>query len=248
MHSSTEQLLFSYIGMSQKFTLEVPKELSAITLQQYQKYLKVMEGNEDAEDTEFINLKVLEIFCGVTMKEAYKLPLAEFSFIINHIVEIFKEDTPLQRDFTLTDPKGDSVTFGFIPKLDDISLGEFIDLDNYIGDWQEIHKAMAVLYRPITFRKGDLYLIEDYEGSDKYAEVMKDAPVNVALGAVVFFYRLGSVLSSYLLDSLTQKLKKDPELIKDLEQNGDGINQYTQSLEEMSQNLKRLQNYQLPNV
>jgi hypothetical protein len=234
--------------MSQKFTLEVPKELSAITLQQYQKYLKVMEGNEDAEDTEFINLKVLEIFCGVTMKEAYKLPLAEFSFIINHIVEIFKEDTPLQRDFTLTDPKGDSVTFGFIPKLDDISLGEFIDLDNYIGDWQEIHKAMAVLYRPITFRKGDLYLIEDYEGSDKYAEVMKDAPVNVALGAVVFFYRLGNVLSSYLLDSLTQKLKKDPELIKDLEQNGDGINQYTQSLEEMSQNLKRLQNYQLPNV
>jgi len=248
LHSSTEQLLFSYIGMSQKFTLEVPKELSAITLQQYQKYLKVMEGNEDAEDTEFINLKVLEIFCGVTMKEAYKLPLAEFSFIINHIVEIFKEDTPLQRDFTLTDPKGDSVTFGFIPKLDDISLGEFIDLDNYIGDWQEIHKAMAVLYRPITFRKGDLYLIEDYEGSDKYAEVMKDAPVNVALGAVVFFYRLGNVLSSYLLDSLTQKLKKDPELIKDLEQNGDGINQYTQSLEEMSQNLKRLQNYQLPNV
>ena len=248
MHSSTEQLLFSYIGMSQKFTLEVPKELSAITLQQYQKYLKVMEGNEDAEDTEFINLKVLEIFCGVTMKEAYKLPLAEFSFIINHIVEIFKEDTPLQRDFTLTDPQGNSVTFGFIPKLDDISLGEFIDLDNYIGDWQEIHKAMAVLYRPITFRKGDLYLIEDYEGSDKYAEVMKDAPVNVALGSVVFFYRLGNVLSSYLLDSLTQKLKKDPELIKDLEQNGDGINQYTQSLEEMSQNLKRLQNYKLPNV
>lgn len=234
--------------MSQKFTLEIPKELSAITLQQYQKYLKVMEGNEDAEDTEFINLKVLEIFCGVTMKEAYKLPLAEFSFIINHIINIFKEETPLQRDFTLTDPKGDSVTFGFIPKLDDISLGEFIDLDNYMGDWQNIHKAMAVLYRPITFRKGDLYLIEEYEGSDKYAEVMKDAPVNVALGATVFFYRLGSVLSSYLLDSLTQKLKTDKELTEALEQNGDGINQYTQSLEEMSQNLKRLLNFRLPNV
>lgn len=240
--------MFSYIGMNHKFTLEVPQELSAITLQQYQKYLKVMEANDDAEDTEFINLKVLEIFCGVTMKEAYKLPLAEFSFIINHIVNIFKEDTPLQRDFTLTDPKGDSVTFGFIPKLDDISLGEFIDLDNYIGDWQQIHKAMAVLYRPITFRKGDLYLIEDYEGSDKYSEVMKDAPVNVALGAVVFFYRLGNVLSSYLLDSLTQEMKKDQELIKDLEQSGGGINQYMQSLEEMSQNLKKLQNYQLPNV
>ena len=237
-----------YIGMSQKFTLEVPRELSAITLQQYQKYLKVMEGNDSAEDTEFANLKVLECFCGISMKEAYSLPLAKFSEVISHIIGLFKQDAPLQRDFTLTDPKGDSVTFGFIPKLDDISLGEFIDLDNYIGDWQEIHKAMAVLYRPITFRKGDLYLIEEYEGSDKYAEVMKDAPVNVALGAVVFFYRLGNVLSSYLLDSLTQKLKTDKQLTKDLEQSGDGISQYTQSLEEMSQNLKKLQNYQLPNV
>jgi len=234
--------------MSQKFTLEVPRELSGIKLSQYQKYLKVVENNEDADDTEFINLKVLEIFCGVTMKEAYKLPLAKFSEVINHIINIFKEDTPLQRDFTLTDPNGDSVTFGFIPKLDDISLGEFVDLDNYISDWQQIHKALAVLYRPITFRKGDLYLIEDYEGSDKYAEVMKDAPVNVALGAIVFFYRLGNVLSGYLLGSLTEKLKKDSELTKDLEQNGDGINQYMQSLEEMSQNLKKLQNYQLPNV
>jgi len=237
-----------YIGMSQKFTLEVPKDLSGVTLQQYQKYLKVMEDNEGAEDMEFINLKVLEIFCGVTMKEAYKLPLAEFSFIINHIVNIFKEDTPLQRDFTLTDPKGKSVTFGFIPKLDEITLGEFIDLDNYISDWQDMHKALAVLYRPITFRKNNLYLIEEYEGSDKYAEVMKDAPVNVALGAIVFFYRLGNVLSSYLADSLTQQMMKDQELIEDLGQNGDGINQYTQSLKEISQNLEKLRNYQLPNA
>jgi len=234
--------------MSRKFTIEVPKELSAISLREYQKYLKVMDDNKDAEDTEFINLKVLEIFCGINLKEAYNLPLAEFSFIINHIVTLFKEETPLQRDFTLTDPNGDTITFGFIPKLDDITLGEFVDLDNYIGDWQQIHKAMSVLYRPVTFRKGELYLIEDYEGADKYSEIMKDAPVNVALGSFVFFYRLGNVLSSYLADSLTQKMMEDKETIKDLEQNGDGINQYMQSLKEISQNLKKLRNSQLPNV
>ena len=234
--------------MSQKFTLEIPKDLSAIPLKHYQKYLKVMEGNEGAEDPEFMNLKVLEIFCGVTMKEAYKLPLADFSNIVNHIVKLFAENTPLQRDFTLTDPKGDSITFGFIPKLDDISLGEFVDLDAYIGDWQQMHKAMAVLYRPVTFRKGDLYLIEDYEGSDKYSEAMKDAPVNVALGAIVFFYRLGNDLSSYLLDYLSKEMMKESDLIKDSEENGDGTNQYTQSLKEISQNLKKLRDFQLPSV
>ena len=234
--------------MSQKFTIEVPKDLSGITLQQYQKYLKIMDGKEDLEDNEFMNLKVLEIFCGVTMKQAYNLPLSEFSFIINHIVDVFKEDTPLQRDFTLTDPKGDSVTFGFIPNLDDITLGEFVDLDNYIGDWEQMHKAMAVLYRPITFRKGDLYLIEDYEGTDKYAGIMKDSPVNVALGAVVFFYRLGNVLSDYLMDSLTNQMIEDQELKDHLETSGDGTNQYMQSLKEISQNLKKLRNSRLPNV
>src|SRR6056300_646696 len=234
--------------MSHKFTLEVPTELSAVPLHQYQKYLKVMDDNEGVEDVEFINLKILEIFCGVTLKQAYKLPLAEFSSIISHIVEIFKEDTPLQRDFTLTDPNGDSVTFGFIPKLDDITLGEFADLENYISDWQQMHKALAVLYRPVTFRKGDLYLIEEYDGTVKYSDIMKDAPVNVALGAVVFFYRLGSVLSDYLIHSLTHQLKEDQELKNHLEQNGDGINQYTQSLEEISQNLKKLRAYRLPNA
>jgi len=234
--------------MSQKFTLEVPRELSGIKLSQYQKYLKVMEGNEDAEDTEFANLKVLECFCGISMKDAYSLPLAKFSEVISHIIGLFKQDTPLQRDFTLTDPNGDSVTFGFIPKLDDISLGEFIDLDNYIGDWQQIHKAMAVLYRPITFRKGDLYLIEDYEGSDKYAEVMKDAPVNVALGATVFFYRLGRILSNYLVGSLENQIQKDNKLAEALEKNGVGINQFMQSLEVTLQGLKKLPSSQLPNV
>ena len=234
--------------MNKKFTLTIPKELSAVPLHQYQKYLKVMDDNEGAEDVEFINLKVLEIFCGLSLKDAYNLPLAEFSTIISHIVDIFKEDTPLQRDFTLTDPNGDSVTFGFIPKLDDITLGEFVDLDNYIGDWQQIHKALAVLYRPITFRKRELYLIEDYEGSDKYAEIMKDAPVNVALGATVFFYHLWNDLSHYLMDSLTQDLAKDKELEIHLEKNGGGINQFTQSLEEISLGLKKLQSYRLPNV
>ena len=207
-----------------------------------------MDSKEDLEDNEFMNLKVLEIFCGVTMKQAYNLPLSEFSFIINHIVDVFKEDTPLQRDFTLTDPKGDSVTFGFIPNLDEITLGEFVDLDNYIGDWEQMHKAMAVLYRPITFRKGDLYLIEDYEGTDKYAGIMKDSPVNVALGAVVFFYRLGNVLSDYLMDSLTNQMMEDQELKDHLETSGDGTNQYMQSLKEISQNLKKLRNSRLPNV
>ena len=35
-----------------------------------------------------------------------------------------------------------------------------------------------------------------------YAEVMKDSPIQVALGATVFFYRLGSELSKHMMGYL----------------------------------------------
>ena len=112
---------------------------------------------------------------------------------------MFNEETPLKRFFYFTgkDKKGNKtkVDFGFIPKLDDISLGEFIDLEGFMGDWSTMHKAMNVLFRPIKksrvsrwFRlKTTYYTIQDYDGKGVYEENMKDMPLDVALGAVVFF-------------------------------------------------------------
>tara|TARA_B100001250_G_C19815538_1_gene798116 strand:+ start:850 stop:1566 length:717 start_codon:yes stop_codon:yes gene_type:complete len=238
--------------MSKKFTIDIPKSLSAIPLKQYQEYIKTIDYSNDKdltnEQIEFANLKLLECFCGVSLKEAYNLPLNEFSFIIKYISDLFKEETPLERTFTMIDPKGEERKFGFIPKLDDISLGEFIDLDKYIGDWKNMHKAMAVLYRPITFEKKDLYLIEDYEGSDIYSEVMKDAPVSVLLGAMVFFYHLGKELSEVMMDYLTKVEKGDSMLHQTLDQNGVGINQYMDFLKATRQSLKKLQNSHYFNV
>ena len=169
--------------------------------------------------------------------------MTEFTGILQHISNVFKEETPLQRTFEMTDANNKTVKFGFIPKLDDISLGEFIDLDKYISDWQEMHKALSVLYRPVVFEKKDTYLIEDYEGSDKYADVMLDAPVNVAFGATLFFYHLGNELSKHTMDYLEERLKEDSEFQQTLEQNGDGINQYMHLLGQTQQNLNKLQNF-----
>jgi hypothetical protein len=134
--------------------------------------------------------------------------------------------------------------FGFIPKLDDISFGEFIDLENYMMDWQTMHKAMAVLFRPIIHKKREFYRIDDYGGSSRYSDVMLDMPVSVALGASVFFYRLGTKLPHLTLDYLQKELKRaelTPQLKQTLEENGDGINHYTRLLREMSEESMKLQ-------
>jgi hypothetical protein len=136
-----------------------------------------------------------------------------------------------------------------MPKLEDITAGEFIDLDNYLGDWDNMHRAMAVLYRPVTFEKRDRYLIEEYEGSERYAEVMQDAPVDIVIGAMVFFYRLGNELSKRMIVSLEKEMQSPQitPLKQALEENGVGITQFTQSLRVMRQSLTKLQNYGLPN-
>ena len=58
------------------------------------------------------------------------------------------------------------VEYGFIPVLDDMTLGEYVDLDENFTDWDKMHKAMSVLFRPIKLKKGDRYQIEEYDGMD----------------------------------------------------------------------------------
>jgi hypothetical protein len=226
--------------------LKVPQKLEAIKLRQYQEYLKVQKDNEDVEDAEnFLNSKCIQIFCGLTLKESYNLPVKMFDGVLQQIGKCFEEPTPLIKEFSMTGSNGVEVSFGMIPSLDEMTFGEYIDLENFMSDWDSMHKAMAVLYRPITFNKNGKYLIEDYDGTDKYWEVMKDAPVNVALGAMVFFYRLGKKLCKYTMDYLLLQQNQNQASVqeKDLERNGDGINQFMLSLEKTYQELMKLQRF-----
>ena len=231
--------------------LKVPQKLEAIKLRQYQEYLKIQKDNKDTEDNgNFLNSKCIQIFCGLTLKESYNLPVKMFDGVLNQIGSCFEEKTPLIKEFSMTGSNDVEVSFGMIPSLDEMTFGEYVDLENFISDWDSMHKAMAVLYRPIKYNKNGKYLIEDYDGSDRYWEVMKDAPVNVSLGAMVFFYRLGKKLCKYTMDSLLLQQKEQQNLVgqKALERNGDGINQFMLSLEKTYQELVKSQRFHYTNV
>jgi len=118
--------------------------------------------------------------------------------------------------------------------LEDISLGEFIDLDNYLGNWKTMHKAMSVLYRPVVEKKEDRYTIQEYEGAnDKLLEM----PLDIVFGSVVFFYHLSQELLKTTLNYLGQGQKLDWDQQLTLETNGDGISQSMHSLKATLQNL-----------
>lgn len=232
--------------------ISVPKDLSGITVQQYQEYAKLWEDNKEAEDYEFINKKTLEIFCGLDLKESYKIPINTFDSILRHINDCFDEDKPFINRFRMISEEGVAVEFGFEPSLDKISYGAFKDAENYMRDVKDLHKLMAVLYRPVIkdISTKHHYRIADYEGSDKFSEVMKDAPVNVALGMQVFFYRLGTKLSKYTMDSLMEqaKLTTNKEGKQLLEENGEIINRFYASHKTMYEDLTKSQSFHYTNV
>jgi len=236
--------------MSKEINISVPSEQSSIPLSNYQKYVKLIQDNGEDMSDEFLSTKILEIFCGITLKEAYSVPMKELDFIVSHILQLLNKEAKLQHRFTMTDPSGKTVEFGFMPNMDEMSLGEYIDLEKYVSDWADMHRALAVMYRPIIKGNKDFYDIESYEGSDKYAEIMKDAPVTVAIGAMVFFYHLGRELLKTTVDSLAQEAKQAIQQGQNnpSEQSGDGINQSMRLLEGMSESLEKLLNSTYTNV
>ena len=231
----------------EKFKLIVPDSLEEVTLGQYQEYLKGIDGLDEERDAEVINKKLIEALCGIEYKYINTIPIRDIESVLEVLKSAFSEEYELQRKFKLLD-----VEMGFIPKLDDISLGEFIDTENSINDWQQMHKAMAVLYRPVNFSKGERYDIAPYSPSEEVSELMKEMPLSVVMGCLVFFYRLGTELSKATLNSIQSMLKKDSNTMSQvktaLEQNGVGINQFMHSLKEMSEDLTKLRNFRSSNV
>ena len=209
----------------------VPTSLSEITLDQYQRFAR-LEGDE-----EFLTHKMLEIFCGVPLANLPNVRIKDVSHISKHISAMINEKPNLTPTFTMGDVK-----YGFIPELDNITYGEFVDLDGYLQDVQDLHKAMAVLYRPITSEVKNRYLIEPYEGAGRYAEQMKQAPMSVAMGATLFFWRLGSELLQAMETSLEAKNQTNTPSKDNSPSNGDGMQQSINLLKETLGSLQQLHN------
>jgi hypothetical protein len=215
----------------------VPTSLSEITLDQYQRFAR-LQGDE-----EFLTHKMLEIFCGLPLADLPNVRIKSVSHVTKHVQRnVGRKAKSLKPTFTLG-----KQTFGFVPNLEDITFGEYVDLDNYMSSTADLHKTMAVLYRPVTNELGKRYDIEPYESAERYCETMKQAPMDVVLGATLFFYRLGNDLLNATTRSL-ENPQMNTLLSRSLEENGDGILRFITSLKVTSEPLKKLEDWAFTNA
>lgn len=213
-----------------KAYVDVPDTLSDITLRQYQKFVKETKDNEDAD---FIQNKIIEIFCNVRAEDVKKIKYTDIKKISDRINNLFEQKPALVRNFKLY-----GVNYYFIPNLDDISLGEYIDIDTYISDWENIHIAMNVLYRPLKQKLKEKYLIEDYNENNN--TVLLDMPLDAVMSSIFFFYHLGNDLLKVIVNYLQNNQEIQQALDQTSVKNGDGITVSMLSLKETLQDLKKL--------
>ena len=219
-----------------KVNINVPDSLNEITLYQYQRFEKLIQENEASH---FVNQKTIEIFCNIELKDVARIRIADIDDLLLHLDNLLQQKPKLTKTFKLG-----VYEFGFIPKLEDMTSGEFIDLENYLGSTETLHQAMAVLFRPIKSKIKDLYTIEEYESSYKYSEVLKYMPLDIALGSMLFFWTLQNDCVNALTDYIQNEVEQSEQAKQVLVKNGVGINQFTQQLKGIFSDSMPSLNYQ----
>ena len=208
--------------------LNIPTKLSEITLRQYKKFIEIGKINQDPT---FIQGKMIEIFCGVSHKFATLMKYSDVEEITGDINKLLLQQPNLVTTFKLN-----GIEYGFIPDLDNITLGEYIDIDTYTGEYDNIEVAMNVLYRPIIKKIKNKYIIEDYNPDNK--DTMLDMPMDAVVSSLFFFLNLGMELSEITLNSLANPKEIQSEQLRGFQQNMDGINLFLPYLKETLSELK----------
>jgi hypothetical protein len=193
----------------------IPTDWSEVTVEQYMLFynsVKVYDGLPDMEVK--ILERVAQHFCGISPKDWKRLPIDTYNDISQTLLSLLQKSktVELTRSFELNGTK-----YGFIPDLEKMTYGEYIDLVSYSRQtWDNLGIILSILYRPITEEQpSGRYRIEEYTGTDDYVVELftKRVGMDIAFGATSFFLNGQKVL---LKDILTSSMK---EITKEMQTN-----------------------------
>ena len=192
---------------------------SEVTLEKWLKLIDLETGSKTKEAEETI-----AALSDIPKQLIKELSIKDVAVIMSRIAELQqKQNSSLKRIVKINE-----VEYGFHPDLDSITLGEYADIETFIknGIETQLPELCAVLYRPITEKKNDIYTIAAYDGDIRMrTEEMKQMSAEQVQSALVFFYRLGKELSlilpSYLMERLKEMNQQLPQ--NPLPRSGDGL-------------------------
>lgn len=210
-----------------KTSIAIPKGLEGFTLRQYKRYLSV--ENPTDED-------LLKCFLDLDSDFIYSIEETSFKMLVDKIEGLLNSKADLVHRF-----KFNGIEYGFEPNLDECTYGVNKDATTYLSDINTFHKAIEVLYRPVTKKYKGKYLIEPYKGTTILSESFNDVTLDVVLGMSIFFYNLTNDLVNCIPNYLAEQVQTQLQPVQDLAENGVLIKKYIHLQKETLETLTRLQ-------
>ena len=213
---------------TQSVKITIPEHLGDIKLGKYKEFII----NADEENGDQL---ALYYFCGLDGDMQEGMKKKDLDEIRNQLGEVLSEKPPLTKSFQYNGKE-----YGFHPKLEDISLGEYIDLDTYLKEpYKEAEKILGVLYRPITKKMFGRHDIENYDPDKHNGLGFQDLGADIFLGCLLFFYRIVTDLQITFLKSLEKEKNQDMMHNHNSVASGDGMESYIKLLKAISLDLRK---------
>lgn len=228
-----------------KLEITVPESWEDIKLGQFMDYMRTLKPYEGTPEYEVVKYeKAMNHFCNITTDLIHKLPMENYNGIMAEMIGLFDqgEQMPLVKHFVIGSTK-----FGFMPSLDEMTYGEYLDLTTYSKElWPNAPTIMSILYRPVTQELDGKYEIQPYSGTNEDMETLfKTAlTMDIVWGAIGFFTLLSRDLLKGMMHYSMKKLEKmkaNSQVLEVLTKNGVDISLLQSSQETISQGLTKLQ-------
>mgnify|MGYP003150292267 CR=1 FL=1 len=204
------------VKKEEKIIVSIPQSWKDLSLGTFRNYQLIKKDNKSDLELKMISI---EILCGLKADQVRRLHIKDLNKIYKDLMVLLTQQTARFMFKQVFKFKGKRI--GFIPNLSKISTGEWADFEELLrngGYWENAHKVMSILWRPITEEKGKLYSVEEYsEDHIEKADQFLDLGMDKVLAAQSFFLRLGLDLSRILRTSILQeKSEKAQQKLRDL--------------------------------
>jgi len=168
-------------------------------------------------------LKTIRTLSDIPEQYIKALSIKDVASILSNLADIQAEERSLLQRII----KVDGVELGFHPNLDEITLGEYADIEHLIDGGFEKNMAdiIAILYRPVISKDGSSYTIEAYDGNyEERSKAIKNMKAQDVQSSLLFFWSFGSALSmtmqSYSMELIAKRMKSN--LTEISQKDGDG--------------------------
>ena len=174
--------------------INIPEGWGDITIGQYQYYMTSLEHAVTDKEKAVV---AITAFCDLNEAEVEYLTNVSYNDIMERLKWV--EEEPQEHHELVQIFEVEGRQYGFIPNWAKLTFGEYVDLESHCTKGtllDNLDRAMAVMYRPVTEHIKGHYSIEDYTVDEQRVALMREMPMTLAVGAMVFFWNIAETFAN----------------------------------------------------